>query len=242
MSRSKLRNGLVLESVVDCTWIHNCPANTSPTKQLYSFSRTPRFPARKSYCDKIYELAGDLRKGGAGIGYGTKSNFTKDMAQSPAPGKYVRPSFVELNAARARGFTLGLGRDRSPQRGHIKLDPLKNPGVGSYDVRGSFSKTIRSNERFSMGGKVPDPSADLTRQPNPQQAQQQPRPRSLRQPRDLHGQRQVDVLKVHKLRADCLRPSLVPAFPCTQRALPRPCGLPPRAQPTQRFRQIHALH
>jgi hypothetical protein len=83
---------------------------------------------------------------GVGFGYGTKSDFTKDEHKTPAPTSYEKSSFIEVNRNRKKGFSIGGSREKSPCQGIVPVDPLKNPGVGAYDV-----EMIAKNERQKAG-------------------------------------------------------------------------------------------
>jgi hypothetical protein len=62
-------------------------------------------------CDKIYDLGTFVKaKKGAGIGYGTKSDFTEDLTCSPASTKYNSFSGFHENKIKNRGFSLSVGR------------------------------------------------------------------------------------------------------------------------------------
>lgn len=57
---------------------HRSPINTSPSKQLYSFSRADRFePSRRSECKReFYDIKkGALDKRATSLGFGTKMTF-----------------------------------------------------------------------------------------------------------------------------------------------------------------------
>ena len=58
--------------------IVNHVENASPTKFMYSFSRAERFPPlkRTGKSDTFYNLPSVRMTRTAGIGYGTKSDFT----------------------------------------------------------------------------------------------------------------------------------------------------------------------
>jgi len=46
--------------------------NCSPSKQIFSFSKSPRFPEPKVYCDNIYNKPSAITSRGASIGYGNR--------------------------------------------------------------------------------------------------------------------------------------------------------------------------
>ena len=65
-----------------------------------------------------------MRRSGAGIGYGKKSDFTKDLTASPGATRYDIKTVFEKNKASSKGFSLYLSRD-------VSLEPLRN-----YLIRG----------------------------------------------------------------------------------------------------------
>lgn len=65
--------------------VNRSPNNKSTAKMLYSFPRSERFATKNKVlyyfllcrCDKIYNLPSTNHKKAPGLGYGTKSDFTK---------------------------------------------------------------------------------------------------------------------------------------------------------------------
>ena len=86
-------------TVSNCVQICNSPLNISKSKQLFSFSKSSRFPGResKSTCNAaFYPLPTTKAKRAAGIGYGSRSDFTKDGNKAPPPNKYdIKSEFVK---------------------------------------------------------------------------------------------------------------------------------------------------
>lgn len=54
-----------------------------------------------------------MRRSGAGIGYGKKSDFTKDLTASPGATRYDIKTVFERNKASSKGFSLYLSREVS---------------------------------------------------------------------------------------------------------------------------------
>ena len=110
--------------------IVNHVENASPTKFMYSFSRAERFPRldRRGKSDTFYNLPSMTMRRTAGIGYGTKSDFTTN--------KYNKTEFISIkrdfDEGNQRGlkYSFGLGRD-SFQKAYV-------PGYKNFDkhVRG----------------------------------------------------------------------------------------------------------
>lgn len=74
-------------TVSTCFQICNSPLNNSGSKQLYSFSKAKRFPEMTSSKSeaRFYDLPPIKEKRSAGVGYGTKYDFTKQVKNVPAP-------------------------------------------------------------------------------------------------------------------------------------------------------------
>lgn len=116
--------------------IVNHVENASPTKFMYSFSRAERFPTlkRTGKSDTFYNLPSVRMSRTAGIGYGTKSDFTIN--------KNRRTEFISIkrdfDEGNQRGlkYSFGLGRDKFTKAycpGYKNID--KNvPGPGKYNV------------------------------------------------------------------------------------------------------------
>ncbi len=110
--------------------------NTSPTKFMYSFARASRFPTlkRTGKSDNFYNLPSVRMNRTAAIGYGTKSDFTRN--------KHNRSEFVSIKRDFDEGnqpgpkYSFGLGRDSFTKAycpGYKNID--KNvPGPGKYNV------------------------------------------------------------------------------------------------------------
>jgi hypothetical protein len=75
---------------------------------------------------------------------------------SPAPDKYLRSTDFDQNKSHKRGPSIGVSREQSPHKGYVLVDPLKNPGVGKYEVQKSFNMTSKEFGRYSMRMKYKD--------------------------------------------------------------------------------------
>lgn len=62
-------------------------------------------------CDSIYNIPTTFRKKGAGIGYGNKSDFTKDLTSSPSASKYMLKTIFDKNITSKKGFSMYESRD-----------------------------------------------------------------------------------------------------------------------------------
>lgn len=73
--------------------ILNSPANNSTAKMQYSFPKSPRFQYKVQSNPHFYDLPSTFDRRAAGIGYGTKSDFTKEKGRGvPSPDTYRAPS------------------------------------------------------------------------------------------------------------------------------------------------------
>lgn len=93
------------------------PVNNSTSKQMYSFSKSPRksieVGMRKIYCDKYYDLPSSVsmsmvdHKKTPGFGIGPKASahrISREFKDRPPPGHYnVRSSF-DMNKDSGKGF------------------------------------------------------------------------------------------------------------------------------------------
>jgi len=138
--------------------IHNAPSNNSPSKQLWSFPRAPKFGQDpKPICDKIcYDLPPVRSTRSPGFGYGTKYDFTKECNGSPPPNNYKLPDTFEKK--KKTGFSFGLGREAMMVTGSQYVGEKKSPGPGAYDVRETNKMVIS----YSFKGRTQAPEAMTT--------------------------------------------------------------------------------
>lgn len=106
--------------------------NTSKSKQLFTFPKSKRFDAAtKSYTDKIcYDLppVKSIRK--AGIGYGSKYDFTRLNVQNPAPNNYTIDGDFDNIDKKKKGFQFGVSREQMASTGILGHINKSNPGPG----------------------------------------------------------------------------------------------------------------
>lgn len=62
-------------------------------------------------CDSFYETSSSFQKPGAAMGYGKKSDFTKDLTSSPGSSKYDLKTIFDHNRKSNKGFSISLSRD-----------------------------------------------------------------------------------------------------------------------------------
>lgn len=60
----------------------------------------------KFSCDSIYNIPTTFRRKGAAMGYGKKSDFTKDLTCSPGSSKYRLDTLFDKNSKSKKGFSM----------------------------------------------------------------------------------------------------------------------------------------
>lgn len=129
-----------LKCITDAKKIHDSPFNLSPTKQLYSFTRSKRFNEKvsRSLCSRaFYDIPEKLYQGhkGTSLGYSQKYDFTKHSKNVPAPNAYVPGNLTIAEAVNKKhGYTFGVSRDMFKQSGmvfHLK-NAASIPGPDAY--------------------------------------------------------------------------------------------------------------
>lgn len=108
--------------------------NHSPTKFMYSFSRAKRFPSvdRRGFSDAFYVFPGIGSGRKVGIGYGTKSDFTKSKVRTEIVG--IKRDFDAGSSHRGISYSFGESRSKfnkvcTPGN---KIIDLNIPGPGKY--------------------------------------------------------------------------------------------------------------
>ena len=110
--------------------------NASPTKFMYSFSKSDRFRKidKRGKTDIMYNLPSMIMTRKAGIGYGKKYDFTKENFRD-TEFMSIKRSYDPNNMPGTK-YSFGLGRDNFQKQvcpGYKNLD--KNiPGPASYNV------------------------------------------------------------------------------------------------------------
>ncbi|EGR30854.1 hypothetical protein IMG5_122550, partial [Ichthyophthirius multifiliis] len=133
-------------TISNCFQICNSPLNYSKSKYLYSFPKSQRFKEdTKPNCEKIcYDLPSVIDKRKAGIGYGTKYDFTKQNKKTPAPNTYNVQSDFEIQKQHHRGFQFGVSRELMEVTGIMGNLNKKNPGPGTYPNSSTLNKVAFS--------------------------------------------------------------------------------------------------
>eukprot|EP00830_Metopus_es_P001488 TRINITY_DN11284_c0_g1_i1.p1 TRINITY_DN11284_c0_g1~~TRINITY_DN11284_c0_g1_i1.p1 ORF type:complete len:313 (-),score=29.65 TRINITY_DN11284_c0_g1_i1:22-960(-) len=132
----------------NCQQISSSPVNTSASKQLFSFSKAPRFNYTNNvYCNQpFYQLpeTKDNRKTTLGIG---PRNTLMLKNISPSPGTYPLPS--DFTKDKKKGFQFGIGRDAYSKVFYKESPPQSTtaPGPGTY---ASTNSALKSSPKFSM--------------------------------------------------------------------------------------------
>lgn len=108
--------------------------NKSPTKYMYSFGKAPRFPLfRRNGSDMFYDLPSVRTKRTTGLGYGKRSDFTKN-SKNQSEFISIKRDFDKGNL-RGLKYSFGLGREKTnPVIPGYKLLDKNTPGPGSYSI------------------------------------------------------------------------------------------------------------
>ena len=155
--------------------ITNMTINQSTAKQMYSFSRSPRFPStsRKGMCDTFYTLPSLSSTRAASIGYGTKYDFTRD-SKGKNPEFYGVKRDFDPNNIRGLRYSFGIERDAYDKVycDTNKVPDRSTPGPGTYNVRKNlgadapkysmlarYHMTGRANKKSDLPGPGAYPSA-----------------------------------------------------------------------------------
>lgn len=90
------------------------------------------------------------------MGYGAKSDFTKDLTSSPGSSKYNLKTIFDDNRRSKKGFSISLSREvrlnlcqKIPSKGYIPLDPLKVPAPNKY-----HNMSVDKGNQYSMRQKT----------------------------------------------------------------------------------------
>lgn len=140
--------------------------NHSSAKQMYTFSKTPRFQELKksSSSSFFYNIPPQVSTRKAFIGYGNKSDFTKDK-DTNAP-FYQVPRIFEGPHPTAPKYSFGLGRNyfqKCVVEGEISTPVSCSPGPAQYNYLKPFGSTalkysVPKNTLLTAGlGKVVSP-------------------------------------------------------------------------------------
>jgi hypothetical protein len=130
--------------------IRNHQANTSTSKNQWSFSKSSRFRENKGYTATIsYNLpSSSSRK--ASIGVGNRSNYFDDHLNNPAPVNYDKKSDFSSDKNR-RGFSFTNNRDEIKYANYLnQLEHTPSP----YALVETQTKTTRA---YSMRPKTAYP-------------------------------------------------------------------------------------
>ncbi|CAD8188050.1 unnamed protein product [Paramecium pentaurelia] len=153
-------------TVSTCQQICQSPLNLSPSKNLWTFSKSERFGklANPTFCQQaFYNLPTMIEKRSAGIGKGNKIDFTKVVVPSPSPQQYDLGSDVQNNLKKNKGYKFGVSRDKMASTGILGTLNLKTPAPGTYDLGSTLSDiryTMRPKPQKSSlisNAKVPGP-------------------------------------------------------------------------------------
>lgn len=120
-------------------------ANNSPAKITHSFSKSRRFLEPNPECkEAAYGSTTSLSKRYSGIGFGSRSDFTKNRVVSPGSPTYKVPSQFD---SPGQTYSFRIGREKSPERDYLyHLRKARVPGPGTVPLLLCSTKT-RSRPR-----------------------------------------------------------------------------------------------
>ena len=110
--------------------------NNSPSKYMFSFSKTPRFFKIKQDegIDKFYNLPSTLTKRSTAMGFGNRLNFTAKNSDT----EFISiKRYFDKNYQPGYKFSFGVSRDKFSKVYYpgLKLNDTSIPGPGKYNVR-----------------------------------------------------------------------------------------------------------
>ena len=131
----------------------NSPINKSPSKQLYSFSKSIRFsPTKEPYCNRSCY---DGKKSAFGkrtttFGYGNKTDLANHEPVPPV-GKYQLKNIFTDDKDRRRGYSFSKNI-----RGSVLVNPEKSrhiPGPGTYNHNRTSKVDRFQTLHYTMGSR-----------------------------------------------------------------------------------------
>lgn len=140
-----------LATVSNPQQIHDFPVNNSSAKQLFSFSKSTRFPDKyyKPNCNIVfYDVDPKLFRSNRTTAFkgGNRSDFTKKADDVPPPNAYEVKNF-NLGGAKGRGASFGKSRSEIKDlQALIDKDLSRVPGPGTYNN----PDMIKSARNFSF--------------------------------------------------------------------------------------------
>ena len=111
--------------------------NNSPSKYMFSFSKSPRFfkLKRDTQVDKFYNLPSTLAKRSTAMGFGKKLNFSSKNSGS----EFISiKRYFDKNYQPGLKFSFGISREKYSKVYYpgLQLIDLSIPGPGKYNVVG----------------------------------------------------------------------------------------------------------
>ena len=127
--------------------ISNNILNNSPSKQMYSFSKSERFPPLlKSSSNSYYNIPPIRDKRSCSFGYGNKIDFSKDSKDKSKVYYNIKSTFTQKNGS--PHYSFGIGRDLIY---NINNNKKNIPGPGQYSILKPFGS---NGKKFSIYSKI----------------------------------------------------------------------------------------
>ncbi|CAD8121557.1 unnamed protein product [Paramecium sonneborni] len=124
------------------------PLNNSKSKQLYSFTKSPRFNYKEKEDNQssFYTIKTDILQSNKGVsfGSGTKVDFSKLGTKTPGPGHYQFQQQKTCEIVKLKKHTMGAGRLQTKLKTEV-------PPVGIYEVSQSM---VQINKAPHFGLKL----------------------------------------------------------------------------------------
>jgi hypothetical protein len=134
------------------------PLNTSKSKFLYSFPKSPKLLVTKPPCNHaFYDLPPVRMTRTTALGYGTKYDFTKNVVSNPAPNTYKLQDEFD-SKTKKKGYSFGLSREAMAVTGSQFVGDKTSPGPGAYDTR-ETNKTVHA---YTFKGRTTAPEGLTT--------------------------------------------------------------------------------
>lgn len=123
--------------------------NNSSAKQMYSFGKASRFKNHKITNEKFfYDIPTKFEKRAAGVGIGSKSDFTSGLMKGKTDNYYDIPREFDVFRRQTPQYSFGRGRDICKMQSELGRD--KNPGPGTYNP---YKKLGHDALKFSLFGR-----------------------------------------------------------------------------------------
>ena len=124
------------------------PANTSPSKVSFRFSKSKRFRDNNPQCPiAFYSYRSQLSRRRASIGNSRRTDFTLDLAHVPSSALYDFNTYYQF--IKNKGLSFRLSREVSPDQSYLIPQIQRHPGVGEVILL-LLSMSIKNLQRLPL--------------------------------------------------------------------------------------------